>query len=56
MRVTAFNGSARKNGNTARLIRVVLAELEREGIDTELVDLAGQRLRQPGWQKLGQAG
>ena len=41
MKVVAFNGSARKDGNTAILIRRVLDELEREGIETELVQLAG---------------
>lgn len=37
MKVVAFNGSARKDGNTAILLRTVLAELESEGIETELV-------------------
>jgi len=41
MKVVAFNGSARKDGNTAILLRKVLDELEREGIETELVHLAG---------------
>ena len=45
MKVVAFNGSARKDGNTAILIRYALKELENEGIDTELVQLAGRRLR-----------
>lgn len=45
MKVVAFNGSARKDGNTAILIRQVFAELEREGIETELVQLAGTALR-----------
>ena len=30
-KILAFNGSARKNGNTAILLRYVLAELEKEG-------------------------
>jgi multimeric flavodoxin WrbA len=42
MKVVAFNGSARKDGNTAILVRRVFAELEKEGIETELVQLAGQ--------------
>jgi multimeric flavodoxin WrbA len=42
MKVVAINGSARKNGNTAILLRHVMAELEKEGIETELVELAGQ--------------
>jgi len=45
MKVVAFNGSARKDGNTALLVRHVFAELEAAGIETELVQLAGQRLR-----------
>ena len=45
MKVVAFNGSARKDGNTAILVRQVLAELEAEGIETELVQLAGQTIR-----------
>jgi len=43
--VVAFNGSPRKEGNTALLLRTVLAELEHAGIGTELVSLAGARLR-----------
>jgi multimeric flavodoxin WrbA len=41
MRVVAFNGSARKGGNTAILLRHVLNELEKEGIETELVEMSG---------------
>ncbi len=44
MKVVAFSGSARKDGNTAILIRQVLAELEKEGIETELIELAGQQI------------
>ena len=43
--VIAINGSARKDGNTAILINCALQELEREGIKTELMQLAGQRVR-----------
>jgi multimeric flavodoxin WrbA len=45
MKVIAFNGSARKDGNTALLIREVFKQLEQEGIDTELVQLAGQKIQ-----------
>ena len=45
MKVLAVNGSARKDGNTALLVRRVLAEVEAEGIETELVQLAGVSLR-----------
>lgn len=44
MKVIAFNGSARKNGNTAILINRVFAELEREGIETELFQFAGKKI------------
>ena len=42
MKVVAVNGSARKNGNTARLIDAVFEELQKEGIETESIALAGQ--------------
>lgn len=42
MKVVAFNGSARKDGNTAMLINCVFDELQEEGIATELVQLAGR--------------
>jgi len=44
VKVVAFSGSARKDGNTAMLVRKVFEPLEREGIDTELVQLAGQKV------------
>ncbi len=44
MKVVAINGSARKDSNTAILINYVLEELQKEGIDTELIQLAGKRL------------
>ena len=42
MKVTAFNGSGRKDGNTYLLLKTVLDELEEEGIETELVQMAEQ--------------
>jgi multimeric flavodoxin WrbA len=45
MKVVAFNGSARRDGNTAILVRHVFAALEKEGIETELVQLAGKPIR-----------
>lgn len=45
MKVIAINGSARKDGNTALLIQQVFEELEREGIVTELVQLAGKTIK-----------
>ncbi len=40
MKVVAFNGSGRKDGNTYLLLKIVLDELYAEGIDTELVQMA----------------
>ena len=45
MKVVAFNGSARRKGNTAILINTVLNELKKEGIETELISLAEKPLR-----------
>lgn len=42
MKVVAFNGSARKGGNTATLLQQVLEEIAMEGIETELIELAGR--------------
>jgi multimeric flavodoxin WrbA len=44
MKVVAFNGSARKDGNTAILLRRVLDVLEAEGIETEFIQLAGEQI------------
>jgi multimeric flavodoxin WrbA len=44
MKVVAINGSARKDGNTAILIRRVFNVLESEGIETELIQLAGEQI------------
>jgi multimeric flavodoxin WrbA len=45
MKVIAFNGSPRRDGNTAILVRHVFAELQKEGIETEMVSLSGKPLR-----------
>ena len=45
MKVVAFSGSARKDGNTAILINNVLQELEKEKIETELIQFAGKKIR-----------
>ena len=44
MKVVAFNGSPRKDGNTTILIKHVLRELEKEGIETELVQLSAKEI------------
>lgn len=40
MKVIGINGSARKDGNTALIISKVFNELNKEGIETELIQLA----------------
>ena len=45
MKVVAFNGSARKDGNTAIMLKHVFKELEKEGIKTELIQLAGEKIQ-----------
>ena len=45
MKVLAINSSSRKDGNTAILLNTVLGELNSEGIETELVQLAGQQIQ-----------
>lgn len=45
VKVVAFNGSPRKDGNTAILIRRVFSKLEDEGIECEMVQLAGHLIR-----------
>jgi multimeric flavodoxin WrbA len=44
MNVVAFNGSARKDGNTAILVNTVFKELKKAGIETELFQLAGKKI------------
>lgn len=45
MKVVAFNGSPRKAAHTEALIHYVFEEIEKEGIETEIVSLAGKTLR-----------
>ena len=45
MKVVAFNGSARKKGNTTILLNLVLDELKKKKIETELIQLAGKPLQ-----------
>jgi len=44
MQVVAFNGSPRKCGNTERLLKRVLLTLGEEGVETELVQVGGERV------------
>jgi len=45
MKAIAINGSARKDGNTSLLIEEVFKVLRADGIETEQISLAGQRIR-----------
>lgn len=45
MKVIAFNGSPRKNGNTSILIDKVLAELQQQGIETEHINIGARQLQ-----------
>jgi len=45
MKVVAFNGSPHKDGNTSILINQVLGELTKEGIETEVVQVGGKKIR-----------
>jgi multimeric flavodoxin WrbA len=45
MRVVGINGSAQKDGNTSVLINYVFRELENEGIETEMIQLSGKKIR-----------
>ncbi len=43
MKVVAINGSPRRNGNTFSSLQIVCKALEKEGIETEIVQLGGKR-------------
>lgn len=45
MRVVAFNGSPRNQGNTYHAIKVVFDELEKEGIETEIINVGSKNIR-----------
>ncbi|MDD1729580.1 MAG: flavodoxin family protein [Methanospirillum sp.] len=45
MKVVAFSGSPRKEGNSERMIRRVFDILEEEGIQTEMVRIGGRLLQ-----------
>ncbi len=45
MRVVAFNGSPKKEGNTYLLVQRVFEELKKEGIKTEYIHFGGKPLR-----------
>jgi multimeric flavodoxin WrbA len=45
MKVVAFNGSPRREGNTYLLVQKVFDELRKEGIEAEYVHIGGKALR-----------
>ena len=45
MKVLAISSSARKDGNTAILVNTVFGELNKEGIETEMVQLSGRVIK-----------
>lgn len=42
MKVVAFNGSPQKDGNTYHAIKIVLAELEKQNIETEIIHVGNK--------------
>jgi len=45
MRVVAFNGSPRKDGNTFIALNIILDELRNEGIETELFQIGSEHIK-----------
>lgn len=45
MKVVAFNGSPKKEGNTYHAIRMVAEELEKEGIEVEIVHVGNKTIK-----------
>lgn len=45
MKVVAFNGSPRKQGNTYEALKVVGTELEKEGIDFEIIQVGDKTIK-----------
>ncbi len=45
MKVIGFNGSARKKGNTIGSLNTVFAELEKAGIETEMIHVGKEKVR-----------
>jgi multimeric flavodoxin WrbA len=44
MKIVGIVGSARPGGNTEILTRIALEEIQKEGLETELVSLAGKKI------------
>ncbi len=45
MKVVAFNGSPKKTGNTFHALKMVTDELEKAGIETEIIQVGNQAIR-----------
>ncbi|WP_105615403.1 flavodoxin family protein [Vallitalea okinawensis] len=45
MKVIAFNGSPRKEGNTYHAIKIVTDELEKEGIETQIIHVGNKGIK-----------
>lgn len=45
MKMLAFNGSPNKEGNTFHAINLVAAELAKEGIETEIIQVGNQKIQ-----------
>ncbi|MDF2593988.1 MAG: reductase [Clostridia bacterium] len=45
MKVVAFNGSPKKEGNTYHAIKIVTDELEKEGIETEIIHVGNKAVK-----------
>jgi multimeric flavodoxin WrbA len=45
LKVIGFNGSARKKGNTASSLNIVFAELEKAGIETEMIHVGKEKIQ-----------
>lgn len=45
MKIVAFNGSPNKEGNTYHAIKIVSSELEKEGIEVEVVHVGNKSIR-----------
>lgn len=45
MKVVAFNGSPKKEGNTYHAIKIVAEELEKEGIEVEIIHVGNKVIR-----------
>jgi multimeric flavodoxin WrbA len=45
MKVVAFNGSPKKNGNTYKSIEIVAKELEKENIEVEIIHVGNKLIR-----------